>query len=294
MKHILTIVAIGAFAAIVFAADEPLPPATPVKYRVGTTNEIDLAQLSKTKWEWPELVTNTVPLNFPIIQSGKAIGTYEVAAGTSLKLLSLMTNDLFVAYQTFTNHIPVMATDLLSVIASNRFARFKSHVEINGQKYVGVQMVTLFWKVPNTITIVHKDGANNFLKDKAPEDWLDAWGLTKAYIEKAHARASAERVIRKDESTDRTVVEKIGPRPETDPNDGSCQIVKEYMKKYLPDGEEVEYTEWRGPDARDWKNWKAWVVQIRYKFKNNAGAKTEREATLYIQWNKVQYIHAPE
>jgi hypothetical protein len=102
---------------IVKATPTPTPPpvaiATPTP-PPATPPPLDLATVARTPALWPPQVALVQPVPFPLMLNGRAVGEAKAPAGTPLRVLRVVGQQVEVEYQAARHFIPVAATDLMA------------------------------------------------------------------------------------------------------------------------------------------------------------------------------------
>lgn len=84
----------------------------------GTVENIDLANLSKDRSQWPGELSLLDKTDFPVMIDGKESGVVTVPKGTKVKLIELIGSKARVCYNGATKVIPTASTDLVALAIS--------------------------------------------------------------------------------------------------------------------------------------------------------------------------------
>ena len=79
-------------------------------------HEVDLAEISKDRSQWPKEVSLLESAEFPIIIAGRESGKIAVPKGAKVKLIELMDSQVKVAFNGAMKVIPATSTDLVELI----------------------------------------------------------------------------------------------------------------------------------------------------------------------------------
>jgi hypothetical protein len=92
----------------------------------GASNEVDLAALARRPTDWPKEITLTAPVVWPAVAGGEEAGTIELPAGTSLKLVTVLGEQLKAVHGGAINAIPTRSTDLVARVLQLRAQRVQA------------------------------------------------------------------------------------------------------------------------------------------------------------------------
>lgn len=91
----------------------PVAVATPTPPPVATPPSLDLATVARTPALWPAQVALVEAKSFPLWLNGRAVGEAKAPAGTVLRLVRVVGQQVEVEYQAHRYALPVVMTDLM-------------------------------------------------------------------------------------------------------------------------------------------------------------------------------------
>jgi hypothetical protein len=109
------------------AAAVTKPSATPIAAVVEMTpppqnDNVDMAQLSQTRKEWPQLVSLKKIVEFPAVMDGKVVGKVKAPEGTQVQLVMIQGDKVGLEYQEGGAMVEIADTDLIELVQNSRHA----------------------------------------------------------------------------------------------------------------------------------------------------------------------------